>query len=83
MSKSQIIELNAEYTDTFGGVPNYEWVKRETFQIPDNISKHAIVRRLKKWAGLSAVRCRVDWHGDVVEIRPYRICRIIIGDIRY
>ena len=59
-----------EMTDTFGGEANYSWVKRATFDYSDTISDRALVRRAKRWAGLSGVKCSVDNFGDYLCIKP-------------
>jgi hypothetical protein len=43
-----------EYTDTFGGEPNYCWVRRGKFYADNN--KQA-VRKAKKFLGLDGVKC--------------------------
>ena len=61
--------MQFEYTDTFGGEANYSWVRRA--YIPeDGLSRLALIRRAKRWAGLSGVRCEVTCWGDGYEIRP-------------
>jgi len=60
-----------EMTDTFCGEANYCWVKRGEIAADSSVSRRAIVRRIKAWAGLSGARCRVYDHGDQFEIRPY------------
>ncbi len=46
-----------EYTDTFGGEPNYSWVKRGELD-HDLLSDSQIVRRVKAELGLTGVRCK-------------------------
>lgn len=45
--------IKVEVTDTFGGAPNYSWVRR--YEIPEksNESERATVRRAKQAAGLT------------------------------
>jgi hypothetical protein len=59
-----------EYTDTFGGEANYSWVKRNEEDFPENISDLALMRRAKKWAGLSNVRGRSENWGDTLAFYP-------------
>lgn len=59
-----------EYTDTFGGEANYSWVKRREEEFPSDISDLALMRRAKKWAGLTNVRGRVDNCGDSIAFYP-------------
>jgi len=57
---------DVEVTDTFGGEPNYSWVKRFTISesaVPDEWSKklqRALVRKAKALAGWTGMRCYVD-----------------------
>ena len=59
-----------EYTDTFGGEANYSWVRRETFTFDDSPTDRTLVRRAKRWAGISGRRCTVENYGDSITIRP-------------
>jgi len=59
-----------EMTDTFGGEANYSWVKRSSSEFKSNATDKALVRRAKKWAGLSGVRCAVDNYGEMISIKP-------------
>jgi hypothetical protein len=61
---------NFEITDTFGGEANYSWVRRATFQFKSNITEKALIRKAKKWAELSGVRCDVDNYGEMISIKP-------------
>lgn len=68
--------MNLEYTDTFGGQANYSWVRRA--HIPsDGLSRLALIRRAKAWAGLSGVPCEVSCWGDGYEIRPRRMATVL------
>jgi hypothetical protein len=69
--------VNFEHTDTYAGESNYSWVRRDSFQAPDNLSNRALVRRAKQWAGLSGVRSRVDNFGDMLAIYPQGICHVV------
>lgn len=64
------INFKFEYTDLFGGDANYSWVKRHNEEFPDNISDLALMRRAKKWAGLTNVKGRVDNFGDYIAFYP-------------
>ena len=70
------MKLNIEVTDTFGMEANYSWVKRYTLDVPDSISKGAIMRRVKKHIGWTGVRCVVADYGDMIEIRPQGVCQV-------
>lgn len=69
--------VNFEVTDTFGGDANYSWVRRETVTMPDSVSNLAIVRRAKKFAGFTGIRCRTANYGDTIELRPAGICQVL------
>lgn len=50
-------------TDTFGGQPNYCWVNRIEFSMPDGSTTRAIVRRVKRelgWRGRSTTQDEGD-----------------------
>lgn len=68
-----------ELTDTFAGEANYSWVKRGEIAAGGDTSRLAVVRRAKRWAGISGLRCRVYDDGDVIEIRPYRQCVVVFA----
>lgn len=69
-----------EMTDTFGGEANYCWVKRGEITADSSASRRAIIRRVKAWAGLSGVRCRVYDHGDQLELRPHGQNVVVFAD---
>ena len=55
---------NLLLTDTYGGEPNYSWVRRRTITVPENLSDLALIRRVKKELGID---CRTntehEWDG--------------------
>jgi len=65
-----MLTVNVELTDTFGGEANYCWVKRATFECPEDTSDLAIVRRAKKLVGLTGCQCKTSSLGDGFELRP-------------
>lgn len=77
--------MRFEHTDTFGGEANYCWVKRldvtqdarEAIGLRKEDSRAAIIRAAKRWSGLTGERCDVSDMGDMIEIRPRRICQIV------
>lgn len=71
------MKMQLEKTDTYGGEANYCWVKRETFEIPEELSNLAIVRRAKAWAGWNGWRCDVENYGDQLTIRPRGVCQVM------
>jgi len=71
------IKFKFEYTDTFGGEANYSWVKRHEIELPKNISDLALMRRAKKWAGLTNVRGRSENWGDSLAFYPCGSCTVL------
>jgi hypothetical protein len=67
--------MQVEVTDTFGGEANYGWVNR--FNLPDAPTRLAIVRRAKRAAGWSGLRCAVADFGDMIEVRPRGLCQVM------
>jgi hypothetical protein len=77
------MQIEFEYTDTYGGESNYSWVKREDFTLPDNLTDLAIVRRAKKWAGINGEPCRVENYGDDIAIYPRHSCTVLFINFIY
>lgn len=63
-----------EVTDTFAGEANYSWVKRFTIPSKPGESRLATMRRAKKAAGLSGVRCNVSDYGDSWRLDVHGAC---------
>ena len=61
-----------EYTDTFGGQPNYSWVRREVIEGVFN-TRRVVVFAARSVLGLHGIRCDITDYGDVIEIRPRRM----------
>lgn len=61
---------NIEITDTFGGEPNYAWVRRATLKAPPALSKRSLVRRAKALMQWNGKRCTTYDFGDMLELRP-------------
>jgi hypothetical protein len=57
-------------TDTFGGEPNFGWVRRKLITFPDNLSNLALIRRAKKAININGVPCNTWNCGDSIEITP-------------
>jgi hypothetical protein len=81
MSESFVVEV--EYTDTFGGEPNYCWVRREEFTLPHNLTNRAIMRRCKAAMGLTGQRGRSYSDGDSWEFRPAHSCTVMFARVKY
>lgn len=71
------MRVNVELTDTFGGEANYSWVKRSTFDLDDNASDLAIVRKAKAEIGLSGIRCKRHDFGDMIRLTPRGSARVV------
>lgn len=72
--------ITFEHTDLFGGEANYCWVKREKIELPDDKpwpSTLALVRRGKKFAGFTGLRCEVLKFGDLIQIIPKNLCQTV------
>ena len=76
-----------EYTDTFGGEPNYCWVKRGKVAVAERNDNEPlrnvelrIARAAKKAAGLNGVRGTSYWHGDHYEFRPYKCATVLFAN---
>lgn len=60
----------AEMTDTFNGDANYSWVRRVSFEAPDDATDRTLVTRAKRELDITGVRCtRDDWQ-DTLVLRP-------------
>jgi hypothetical protein len=71
--EEKIMKWNYEHTDTFSGEANYCWVNRGIVDVTcDNP-----VKAVKKALGMENVPCKRIDYGDMIELRPYRICQVI------
>lgn len=61
---------NIEITDTYGGEPNYSWVRRAELKVPPALSKRSLVRRAKALMDWTGLRCTTYDFGDMLELRP-------------
>lgn len=64
-------------TDTFGGEPNYTWVRRGEVQLPEGASDLALVRRVKRALSMEGVRCRKEDWGETLVLRPIGQCVVV------
>jgi len=74
------MKINIELTDTFGGEANYSWVRRYSIDAAENVTDLAMMRRIKKAAGLNGVRGRVAKYGDTWEFRPCGTCVVLFAN---
>lgn len=70
------MKFQAEITDTIGGQANYCWVRRADFELPDNASGLAVIRRAKAELGITGLRCKRCDLGETIELRPYGSCTV-------
>ena len=66
-----------EMTDTFGGQPNYCWVRRHAVQCPSDISDRDLKALAKELFGLTGVKGEWDSYGDQLEFRPRAACIVV------
>jgi hypothetical protein len=66
-------------TDTFGGEPNYGWVKRYEF-VPHNDSQRSITYQAKKLVGMTGVKADTYDYGDGLTIKPRGYHQVIFVD---
>lgn len=66
-----------EYTDTFGGEPNYCWVKRENVMIEPRYSIKTLKSYAKKAMGIGGVRGKWTDYGEMLEFRPNGMCTVL------
>jgi len=66
-----------EVTDTFGGEANYCWVRRYRITDATGLTDAQIIRRAKKAAGWTGVRCARDDIGETLALRPRGVCQIM------
>ena len=74
------MKIDIELTDTFSGEANYSWVRRYSIDAPEKLSDLAMMRRIKKAAGMNGVRGVVSKYGDTVEFRPYGVCVVLFAN---
>lgn len=73
------MRIDIELTDTFGGEANYSWVRRYTLDTPDDTTQRALIRRIKRVAGITGVRCVTDDHDGMIAIRPVGVCVVLFA----
>jgi hypothetical protein len=66
------LTVMVEQTDMFAGEPNYCWVRRTNFRIPETASDRAIIRKVKQALGVAKVRAESATWGDYMELRSRR-----------
>ena len=79
------MEFISEYTDTFGGEPNYSWCRRAAFTVKPKgklgtVSDLAVMRAAKKAMGLNGMKGKRETRGETLVFRPYGSCSILFVD---
>lgn len=88
-----MIVYEFEYTDTFGGEPNYSWARRGTVHMPElthygydgstnyvranRIYERELMRKVKAIVGLANVRGVKHSQGDRIEFLPHNSCTVL------
>ncbi|NDC23373.1 MAG: hypothetical protein EBZ49_04510 [Proteobacteria bacterium] len=67
-------------TDTFGGEPNYGWVKRYDFAVKNDATQHKITRRAKALVGMTGVKSDTTDYDSGLTIKPRGYHQIIFVD---
>ena len=75
--------FNVQYTDTFGGQPNFSWVKRGTISLADDSTDRQIVLACKEAVGLSGVKCDREEDGETTILRPRGECTVMFINPQY
>jgi hypothetical protein len=72
------MQYEIEMTDTFGGDPNYSWVRKAHILGAENATTRSLVRRAKQALGIAG-RHKTSDFGDMirVDMRDYCICLFI------
>lgn len=80
-------QFRVEYTDTFGGQPNYSWVRRENIIVEDaglyandRANQMMIMKAAKAAVGLTGAKGRTTAYGDRYEFRPYGATTVMFVD---
>jgi hypothetical protein len=63
------MKLKIEITDTFGGDPNYGWVRRHETEAKTN-TRLAKIRAAKAAAGWAGIPCDVQCGHDTIVLHP-------------
>ena len=79
MTNEKQIKFSLELTDTFGGEPNYAWVRRGEITLPEDATERQIVRAAKRAFGLTGLRARKESYGDLISLdfAPSGVCQIL------
>jgi hypothetical protein len=68
-------------TDTYGGEPNFGWVKRKVINLADNATDLQIVRLAKKALGWNGLRCNTWNQCDSFTLNPIGLNMVMFVEI--
>jgi hypothetical protein len=77
---NKMMKVAVTHTDTFGGEPNYGWVKRHEFMIHGEASQYNITRKAKALAGMTGVKSDTYDYDIGLTIKPRGYHQIIFVD---
>jgi len=77
---NKMMKVAVTHTDTFGGEPNYGWVKRHEFTIHRDASQRNITRKAKLLAGMTGVKADTYDYDMGLTIRPRGYNQVIFVD---
>lgn len=75
-----MMKVVVTHTDTFGGEPNYGWVKRHEFIADNSLSQHNITRKAKALVGMTGVKSDTYDYDTGLTIRPRGYHQVIFVD---
>lgn len=77
---NKMMKVVVTHTDTFGGEPNYGWVKRHEFIIDRSASQRNITRKVKALAGMTGVKADTFDYDTGLTIKPRGYHQVILVD---
>ena len=70
-------KFNVEFTDTFGGEANYNWVNRKEIFVKKNATQSQIMRAAKRAVYITGCKGVTESYGDGYTFKPYGQCTIL------
>jgi len=69
-------KFTIEWTECVAREPQYQTFETITIEAP---TRQAAIRRAKKWAGITGLRCeKVEWMGQVTGLIPRGLGKVLI-----
>lgn len=78
--------FEAVLTDTFGGEPNYSWVRKASLPImepPHTYTRRTLIRDAKRAVGIKSRHRIVHDDSDFIELRFPRECLVLMIQWNY